>query len=243
MKGCHFPLPQNLGWVQVMSVVVKNKIRNEKIIENVKKDLSLHRRVLVLTERVAHAENLAAMLISNGISAACVTGPMKPKDRDDMVSRVTGLEKAISYIQDSLVAAEDIDWDPILTWPQFLEKIKVLNLNCEMMGKITEIYNHKIDCLVATKQLFSEGTDIPCIDTLHLVCPTANEAYIEQAIGRVQRFYARKFPPKTIYYADTGTGILYGCAKKFKKVCEQVLHYSVTDHTGHPKEEDMASSL
>jgi superfamily II DNA or RNA helicase len=243
LKGCHFPLPQNMNWVSVMSVVVKNKARNEKIVQKVIQNQAENRRILVITERVAHAENLAAMLISSGISAACVTGPMKKADRDSLVDRITGLEKAIDYVTSSLAAANEIDWDPILTWPQFLEEVKKLDLNADMRAQINIIYNNKIDVLVATKQLFSEGTDIPCIDTLHIVCPTANEVFIEQVIGRVQRFYARKFLPRTYYWADSGTGILYGCAAKFKKVCTNVLNYQVTDLTGGVKENDMAASL
>lgn len=243
LKGCHFPLPSTVNWVTVISVVVKNKARNEKIIANVKLDLAEQRRVLVLTDRVAHAEALKAALVAEGVAAECVTGPMKPADREAIVERLSGLEKAIEYMKGSLADASEINWDTILTWPEFLTVLPTLPLNSEMKAKINIIYNNKLDCLVATKQLFSEGTDIPCIDTLHMVCPTANEVYIEQAIGRVQRFYLRKRQPKTVYYADSGTGILYGCSSKFKKVCTTILNYQVTDKTGSPKEEDMAASL
>jgi hypothetical protein len=173
-----------------------------------------------------------------GISAEGVTGPMKVKERDAIIARISGLETAIPYLQSSLGASETIDWNRVLNWQDLLAVMGTLNPNADIRAEINKIYSTKVDCLVATKQLFSEGTDIPCIDTLHLTCPTSNEVYLEQSIGRVQREYPRKKSPVAKYYSDGGHGILWGCAKAVTRICSQVLGYRVVDATGKAIKED-----
>jgi superfamily II DNA or RNA helicase len=242
IPGTHYNFDKiaekTLNFTSVISMVVKTVSRNEKIVSNVIADLALNRRILVLTDRVNHANLLAKSLNERGILAACVTGVLKKSERNNLVDKLYGLEKAIAYVQEYLPEG---NFDSIKTWPEFFELIAKQNLKLEVLDEINNIYNNKLDCIVATKQLYSLGVDIPCIDTLHMTCPSANENFIEQGIGRVQRDYSRKQYPKAIYYADSGLGILYGCANVVRKVCKN-LGYEIHDLTSIKVIEDNMSS-
>jgi superfamily II DNA or RNA helicase len=230
-----------MSFPSVVSMISKTKSRNEKIITNIIADLNTHRRILVLSERVDHVNLLSKMLVERGIAAAGITGTMKVADRNSIIDRLYGIEKAIAYVQDYL--PPNVDLEDIKTWPDFLEELKKYDLKSDILDKVNEIYNHKIDCIVATKQLFSLGTDIPCIDTLHITCPSANPVYLEQGIGRIQRDYPRKQEPKALYYADGGLGILYGCNNIFRRTCKN-LGYEIQDLTSTKAiENDMNSAL
>jgi superfamily II DNA or RNA helicase len=229
LKGGHFPLPKVVSWPKVISILTKNPARNRKIVE---KALALiqneGRKALILTDRVEHSEILYTLLKNEGARAARITRENSSKERDQITSQIGALTTAIQYLNDQTVEGEKIEWEEVLTWEAFFEAIKSLNLTMEVKAEIQKIYNERLDVLVTTTKLFSEGTDVPPIDTLLIACPTANKAFIEQAIGRVQRVYLRKKSPKCILIQDSGHGILYGCAKATKKICEE-LKYKITE--------------
>lgn len=241
-KGIHLELPPNMDWTRVIAILTKNIGRTNKIVDKVIEDLKEHRRVMILSDRVLHVEQMAAVLKERGVLAAAITGPMKVADRDVLIDKLMGLEKAIDLVFQE-VGVEEKDWEAVKTWPDLFERLDNLKVSKEFLSKIRNIYANRLDCIVGTKQLFSEGTDIPCIDTLHLTCPTANEVFIEQAIGRVQRFYLRKQFPRTTYWADSGCGILYGCSNKFRNYCSQTLKYEVQDQTKTKSIEDLSRDI
>lgn len=68
-------------------------------------------------------------------------------------------------------------------------------------NKIIEQVNAGLlDVLLCSKQIFEEGVDIKRLDTIHLVAPSNNIEKLEQAIGRVERVYADKQPPRVYDY-------------------------------------------
>ena len=237
VKGTHFAVNSKMGWTTLISVVTKSVTRNKKIIDNILVDILEGRRLIVLTDRTKHVEDLCKMAKQAGVKADFLTGAADNERRDAVIKRVDALDQAINYLKEVSVKTEAIDWDAVLTWSDLFESTEPLKLGVEINNKVKKIYEDRIDCLVATSKLFGEGSDIPCIDTLHLVVPTANDVFMEQAIGRVQRDYPRKLTPKAVFYADTGHGILYGCAKKFKKVCETQLNYVVSTEDNNNAED------
>ncbi|TPG60010.1 DEAD/DEAH box helicase [Ewingella americana] len=76
---------------------------------------------------------------------------------------------------------------------------------------------NRLDAFITTSQLFSEGSDIPCLDTLMVTYPTANKRDIEQIVGRITREYDGKPTQIINYYRDGGLGHLSGMAKGWVK--------------------------
>jgi superfamily II DNA or RNA helicase len=68
----------------------------------------------------------------------------------------------------------------------------------------------KCRVIFATKQLASEGLDIPALDTLFLVTPMAD---VEQAVGRILRTFEGKKDPVVVDFRDDKVG-------KFKRAGE-----------------------
>jgi superfamily II DNA or RNA helicase len=236
IHGGHFPFGSTVNWVTIVNAVAKNAKRNEKIVDHVIKDVQEGHRVIVLSDRIKHAEILCEALRVKGIKAGCIVGPTK--DKDSILEQINMLERAMEYLKTQTSVAEDIDWDLIKCWDHFINAISDLPLSVEVKNKLGQFYHNRIDVLCASTKLFSEGSDIPCISSIHITTPTANENFIEQAIGRVQRDYPIKLSPKAVYYKDGGCGILFGCAKKFRRVCESVLHYSVEEDGHAPAAEE-----
>lgn len=65
------------------------------------------------------------------------------------------------------------------------------------------------DVLVATKNLAAEGLDVPILSCVHLVSPTSNTPYLQQAIGRVCRATPNKMA-LAIDYVDVDCDVLFG---------------------------------
>jgi superfamily II DNA or RNA helicase len=74
------------------------------------------------------------------------------------------------------------------------------------------------DVIVATIQLFKEGIDIKSLDTVIITTPMKDEAAIEQACGRCERYMAGKTQPLFVYVLDKNFKYCYGAFAKIKKV-------------------------
>jgi superfamily II DNA or RNA helicase len=238
-RGRHYSINKHAAWPTIIGIITKDMTRNRKIVDNVTKDVQAGRKVIVLSDRVEHCEVLFNLLKAEGIKAAWLTGGADQKLRDDIINKLDALNNAIQYVRDQTVNAEEVDWDEVLTWEDFNREILKLDLSPELTFEIQKIEEERRDCLCATAKLFGEGSDIPALDTLHIVCPTSNQGFIEQAIGRVQREYPRKKLTKVVFIADSGHGILYGCAKKVRKVCSELLNYTVTDQKADPTQKEI----
>lgn len=77
------------------------------------------------------------------------------------------------------------------------------------------------DVIVATIQLFKEGIDIKSLDTVIITTPMKDEAAIEQACGRCERFMDGKIQPLFVYVLDTNFRYCYGAFAKIKKVIKK----------------------
>jgi superfamily II DNA or RNA helicase len=232
VRGAHFPVPNNMNFSKMINIVCKHTGRNRKIVDNVISDINKEgRRVIILTQRVEHSEVLWNMLKQENVRARRISADCSKEEKEERIQKLFALDNAIKYLQFCCVEAEEIDWQLVLTWDDFWLETKELleKTTQEVRDGVRKLYEERADCLVTTTKLFGEGSDIPPIDTLHLVCPTADDVGMEQMIGRIQREFLRKKSPKAVYYADSGHGILYGCTKKFKRVCEEQFKYSVED--------------
>lgn len=238
LPGEHFNVNKNCSWPTIINVLCKNLKRNRKIVDSAVESITENgHRVLILTDRVEHCDLLHKLLKDQGIKVARLYGVSEKDLRKSVIERLNNLDNAISYFREQTVEAEKVDWLKVLTWEDFETQLHLLDVTAELLGKIQDYKDTALDCLVATSKLFAEGSDIPCISHLFMVTPTANDAHIEQAIGRVQREFLRKQPPKVTYLADSGHGLLYGCAKKFRKTCTEMLGYTVEDASSNIQED------
>ena len=227
LHGQHFEwLGANAGWTTVLGQVLRNASRNRLICENIQQMVQQGRRVIALTSMVNHAEVLFQALKGQGLKAGWLVGASSKDVRNNVLARVDALEQTINLLKQQSTDAENFNWDVVKDWQGFWSACKTFNISAELLSKINEMYEQRIDVLVATSRLLGEGSDIPAADTLFICAPMANKVNLEQYIGRIQRSYARKKSPLAFYIADTGHGILYGCASSMKKQCE-ALKYKV----------------
>lgn len=99
--------------------------------------------------------------------------------------------------------------------------------HCELLkyhlGDISETYigtktkeerelAKKKQIIIATYSIFSEGVDVPELDTLFILTPKTD---IEQAVGRIQRVIEKK-EPLVVYYVDNNSKFLT-IAKRIEK--------------------------
>lgn len=76
----------------------------------------------------------------------------------------------------------------------------------------------RIKAVITTAQLFSEGSDVPILDTLFQTYPTADARTIEQIIGRITREYEGKPSQIIRYYRDGGKIVqVHGMGKGWAK--------------------------
>jgi len=57
------------------------------------------------------------------------------------------------------------------------------------------------DVLLATK-LADEALDVPCLNVVHLTCPSNNEGNLKQRVGRIRRMLSGKMTPTVYDYID-----------------------------------------
>lgn len=66
----------------------------------------------------------------------------------------------------------------------------------------------------ATSSLAKEGLDRPLFDTLFVIIPSANPAWLQQAFGRILRVHADKREPRVIIFEDAEVGpMVHRCNK------------------------------
>lgn len=229
------------NWSAMVSILLKNPGRNQTIMEKVIEDIQIGHRVCVLTDRKEHCKLMSDLLQANGILCDYLTSDNPETDekatpaqrkaglksREGVKARLNALDECIKLLSEQTEIIGD-DWEGILSWEDLLPVIDMLTP--ELKSKALAMYSNRLDCVVATKQLLGEGSDIPCLSSLHIVSPCANEVNYEQYIGRVQREFLRKRMPVVTYYADNGAGgagMLSGCWKKFKKWSIDKLHCPV----------------
>lgn len=224
------------NWTAMVGALLKNTARNKIILDKVVEDIEQGHRVCVLTERKEHCRTFNDLLLAQGIRSDYLTsdnpktdedatGPQKKaglKSVEGVKARLNALDECIKLLASQTEIIDE--WEAILTWEDLLPVID--QLSPELKSKALKIYENRLDCVVATSKLLGEGSDIPCLSSLHIVFPCANEVNYTQFIGRIQREFLRKRMPIVTYYADSGAGgagPLTGCWKKFKKWSSETL--------------------
>ncbi|MEO0075236.1 MAG: DEAD/DEAH box helicase family protein [candidate division WOR-3 bacterium] len=61
----------------------------------------------------------------------------------------------------------------------------------------------KIDFIVSTEKIASEGLDITDLSSIHILIPTTNQYKLKQCLGRVRRYKKNKMVPVVRDYVDT----------------------------------------
>jgi len=91
--------------------------------------------------------------------------------------------------------------DLLQTLGKLLEqKYSVNDIGYFWSGQPEEELNHKV--VFATSQIFTEGIDVPRLDTLIVLDQFADKAKLEQMIGRILRKHAHKKEPKVVFLVD-----------------------------------------
>ncbi len=67
-------------WATLLSRLVGNEARNQLIVDTAVSDASNNRHILITTDRVGHAKDLAARINSKGVKAIAVTGDTTERD-------------------------------------------------------------------------------------------------------------------------------------------------------------------
>lgn len=119
--------------------------------------------------------------------------------------QINQLEKAVNTIENATAIAEIYNKHAVGSTLIFGVSVK----HCEELGKYikgsavitqktknrSEIINRftsgEIKCLINC-QIFTEGTDIPCVETLIIARPTKNSSFYTQMVGRGLRLYPGK---------------------------------------------------
>lgn len=236
VPGNFIKISSQAQWPALISALAKNAPRNTKISDQAQALVASGRRLMILTDRKGHVKTLAQMLEMRGLRVAMLTGDDDKETRDSIKLLLDALDQSVAYIRANTVQAEEIEWDDVVTWEDLFEILDRFPEGTRQV--VRKMYESRKDIVVATTNLLSEGSDYPMIDTLVMAMPIgANETKIKQMVGRVQRVAIRKKSPLCIYYADSGHGILYGCAKSFERISHE-LGYSVTRFKAADKKED-----
>lgn len=218
------------NWNGMVGALLKNTARNKIILDKVMEDIEQGHRVCVLTERKEHCRVFNALLQAEGVRSDYLTsenpktdeeatGPQRKaglKSVEGVKARLNALDECVKLLSSQTEIIDE--WDAILNWEDLLPVID--QVSPELKARAMAIYENRLDCVVATSKLLGEGSDIPCLSSLHIVFPCANEVNYTQFVGRIQREFLRKRMPIVTYYADSGAGgagPLTGCWKKFKK--------------------------
>lgn len=88
------------------------------------------------------------------------------------------------------------------------------------IGKNTKVEREEAkqsQIILATYRIFSEGVDVPTLDTLFILTPKTD---IEQALGRIQRL-AEKKEPLIVYYVDNSPKFI-SISKRLKRQLEEL---------------------
>ncbi|MDR1579146.1 MAG: DEAD/DEAH box helicase [Synergistaceae bacterium] len=88
----------NDDWVSLIATLIKDERRNDLLIGVIKRLIDDGRRIIALSERVSHAETLAAAINdSRPGAAAVITGSMPKKKREAALERVKSGEARVMF--------------------------------------------------------------------------------------------------------------------------------------------------
>ena len=87
-------------------------------------------------------------------------------------------------------------------------------------GQPQEELDHKV--VFATSQIFSEGLDVPRLDTLIVLDQFADRAKLEQMIGRILRKHDSKKQPKVVFLVDKDFELQHFLSLKRRKIYNQI---------------------
>lgn len=93
----------------------------------------------------------------------------------------------------------------------------------------TAMVENRVKAVITTAQLFSEGSDVPVLDALLMVYPTANKREVEQIIGRITRENPGKPTQIIRFYRDNGgrvvhvSGMTKGWANQMRRLGVRVI--------------------
>lgn len=103
----------------------------------------------------------------------------------------------------------------------FKEQLDKRNIDSKTyIGKNTKAEREEAkqsQVILATYKIFSEGVDVPTLDTLFILTPKTD---IEQALGRIQRL-AEKKEPLVVYYVDNSPKFI-SISKRLKRQLEEL---------------------
>lgn len=111
-----------------------------------------------------------------------------------LTDRVFHVKILLAYLQNSKAQLES-SWGREFTFGACMSTNKQVALQSM----------HTWDIIVSTFQLFREGIDVPTLDTLVLANPVTN---IEQSVGRIQRYAAKKKYPLVMDIVDNNIDVL-----------------------------------
>lgn len=100
----------NLSWPEAYEMgIVKNKVRNEKIVAITKEKIDLGRMVFIIVSRVAHGELLQRMLKKRGISAEFIWGASDADTRKNILKHFKNKHENHRCIISSTICDEGVD--------------------------------------------------------------------------------------------------------------------------------------
>jgi superfamily II DNA or RNA helicase len=100
------------------------------------------------------------------------------------------------------------------------EKYGIEDIGFFWSGQSQDELNHKV--VFATSQIFSEGLDVPRLDTLIVLDQFADRAKLEQMIGRILRKHDEKKRPKVVFLVDRDFQLQHFLSLKRRKTYNQI---------------------
>jgi len=117
------------SFVALVNQVVENRDRNLLIVGDTLRAVAQGRLCLLLSDRVGHTEQLAAMLTAQGVAAAALHGKLTKRRRGEIIDALNAGEISV-VCATSNVAGEGLDV-PALSWLG-------LTTPCSFTGRITQ---------------------------------------------------------------------------------------------------------
>lgn len=78
------------------------------------------------------------------------------------------------------------------------KSVLVIGETKDREGEIAKIKTDNVDIICGSRQIFAEGISANALSCVILAVPIANQALLEQIIGRIMRLYEGKLPPEVI---------------------------------------------
>lgn len=180
-----------ISLAKLINCICGDRERNRKIAYDICKSLLSKRKVLILSDRISHLDELKDLteyyLINYFSNDLGLNEQIDNYKKEGMSDRDIG--KTLSG-KTNIKCGWFTGEVPDLTKKSGTRILK---------DKERKIIGDECNALFATWTMAKEGLDIPSLDTLFLVTPRSD---IEQAVGRIERVYKDKKEPYVIDYCD-----------------------------------------